>query len=708
MFSTTLLTRGIGLLAACLLILTGSPARVWGQQRCATDQHWLRSRNADPALARAADQWEANWAIQNQAPPQRRNVRKVPVVVHIIQSTNIVRISDARVQSQIDVLNEDYRRRNADTSLIPAVFQAISADTEIEFCLATIDPGGCPTTGINRVVSPVHAIHNDNQEAQLKALIQWNPRMYLNMWVPEDITGLLGYATFPTALNFAPQLDGVVINGGFFGRGAGTPPSVFDQGRTVTHEVGHWLGLFHTFQGGCAGTSPSSCPTAGDGICDTPPTANANFNCPPTQNTCIETPTDLEDQTMNYMDYGDDRCLYLFTQGQQARMYFYLDNLRSQVWSPSNLSATGCDGTVSPGCAPVAAFTSDLRSVCVGSPVRFSDRSSGPANSWQWTFAGGSPGTDTSAAPVVTYSQPGTYAVSLVASNALGSASQSDTAWITAVNPLSAPTSEGFEASANLPIGWAVEDEDQQGSWEVSGTAASAGLQCARLPLYTLSGTGTHESLITHPYDLSTLASATFTYDRAYKRRSAFAIDSLYIFASTDCGLSWVQIRQLAGGTLASVPGLAISTPYVPQPADWKTDTLDLSPFVGHVGVKLKFEVRSGGGQNLYLDQLNLDGIVGQAPAADWTANLDLLPNPSSRNPVIRFVLPRANQPLLRLLSLDGRQLWEAQLDRQGAGEGRFSLPEALYAALPPGCYLLHMQTQQGQATRRLVKLETR
>jgi PKD repeat protein len=708
MFSTPTLLCRKGILSTALLLLATAFSTVSAQQRCATDDHWARNLAANPQLARSAAQWEQAWAQQDQQFVQRRNVRKIPVVVHLIQSNGLQRISDARVQSQIDVLNEDYRRLNADTNLVPAVFQGVAADTEIEFCLATIDPSGCPTTGINRIISPAHAQHNDNQEAQLKALIQWNPRMYLNMWVPEDITGLLGYATFPASLNFSPQLDGVVINGGYFGRGFGTPVSSFDQGRTVTHEVGHWLGLFHTFQGGCAGTTATNCTTGGDGICDTPPTANSNFGCPQTQNTCTETPTDRPDQTMNYMDYADDRCLYMFTQGQGTRMYFYLDNVRSQLWSASNLTATGCDGTVSPGCAPLAAFRAGQLSACVGTPVHFSDLSSGPPSAWQWTFPGGTPATDTSANPVVTYAQAGVYDVSLTIHNAFGGDSLTQVAYITVVNPLSAPASESFEASTNLPLGWTVEDEDQLGSWAVTATAGSAGQQSALLPLFSLGGDGSHESLTTVPYDLSTLGSATFTYDRAYKRRSAFAIDSLRILVSTDCGESWTQVRQLAGSTLATVPGLAVATSYVPVAADWKTDTLDLTPFVGHAGVKLKFEVRSGGGQNLYLDQLNLDGFVGTAPATAWTPALSLLPNPSSSSPEVRYQLPRAARPLLRLHGMDGRLVWADDLGHQHAGSHSLTLPAATYDALAPGIYLLQIQTADGQAQQRMLKLETR
>jgi PKD repeat protein len=696
-----------GLLIVFLLGLA-PVLHVAAQQRCATDAHWAQQVATHPQLARAAAQWEQDWAQQAQQRPSTRSVRKIPVVVHLIQSNGIARISLDRVQSQIDVLNEDFRRRNADTSLIPAAFQGVSADTEIEFCLATIDPNGCPTNGVNRIISPANAVHNDNQEAQLKALIQWPPRQYLNMWVPEDVTGLLGYATFPTALNFSPQLDGVVINGGFFGRGFGTPPSSFDQGRTVTHEVGHWLGLFHTFQGGCSGTTATNCTTGGDGICDTPPTANANFGCPPNQNTCTETPTDLPDQTMNYMDYGDDRCLYMYTEGQGARMYFYLDNLRSQLWSPANLTATGCDGTVSPGCAPVAAFRANLRSACVGTPVRFTDLSTGPPTTWQWNFPGGSPATDTSANPSVTYAQAGVYDVILSISNSFGSQTLTQPGYITVVNPLSAPASEGFEASTSLPAGWEVQDEDLQGSWQVTATAGSAGTNSALLPLFSLGNGGSHEVLTTQSYDLSGLGSAFFTYDRAYKRRSAFAIDSLRILASSDCGETWTTLRQLAGSTLATVPGLSVSVGYFPAAADWETDTLDLGPFVGHNGVKLRFDVKSGGGQNLYLDQLNLDGTVGQPLTAQWRPGIRLLPNPSADNPDIQYTLPRAAAPTLRLYDLSSRLNFELQLPAQAAGTHLVRLPAAYHATLPAGLYLLQLQTADGQALQRMLKLESR
>ncbi|MEM7039857.1 MAG: zinc metalloprotease, partial [Bacteroidota bacterium] len=278
-------------------------------EHCGTDgiyqtqlQQSVTFRSLESQIERAYQQRLQQLAAHPHARTSG-SVRTIPVVVHVIQTSDQVLVTDARIQSQIDVLNEDFRLLNADTSNIPAEHRPVAADTEIEFCLATIDPDGCPTNGIVRIVSASLANHDMDDAAQLKGLSQWDPYSYLNIWVPVNIQGgTLGYATFPINLNFAPSQDGVVVASQYFGRGAGVPPSAFNLGRTTTHEVGHWLGLFHTFQNGCAGTTAATCTTGGDLVCDTPPTANSNFGCPNTQNTCTETPTDFNDQTINYMD----------------------------------------------------------------------------------------------------------------------------------------------------------------------------------------------------------------------------------------------------------------------------------------------------------------------------------------------------------------------------------------------------------------------
>lgn len=271
----------------------------------------------------------------------------IPVVVHVIYSNNANAVTNTRIQSQIDVLNEDYSRTNSDASNTPAAFQGVAANTDIQFCLATRDPQGNTTTGINRIQNS-QANHNMNQAATLKSIVQWDPYSYLNVWVVESINGgnILGYATFPTNLAGNPNLDGVVCASPFFGFGSSGAP--YNRGRTMTHEVGHWLGLFHTFQGGCAGMTQSNCASGGDLCCDTPPTSQPAYGCPSTRNTCSETfPSNQNDMTMNFMDYVDDQCMNLFTTDQSNRMNFYLNTTRAALQSSQGCQGGGGGGTTS-------------------------------------------------------------------------------------------------------------------------------------------------------------------------------------------------------------------------------------------------------------------------------------------------------------------------------------------------------------------------
>ena len=312
---------------------------------CATMDAHDDALQRHPGLAAYEEQTEERFRRFMDNPDNHRSTGTVtiPVVFHVIYSINQNLVPSSRLQSQIDVLNEDYSRTNSDAGNTPAAFQGVAANTNIQFCLATVDPNGNPTTGINRVQNSNANTSYPNGEAALKNVIQWDPYSYLNVWVVENISGgVLGYATFPSSLAFDPQLDGIVLDQKYTGRNS--PGSPFNLGRTGTHEVGHWLGLLHTFQGGCAGLSQSTCNSQGDRVCDTPPTSGPNYNCPGTQNTCSETfPSNQNDMTMNYMDYVNDACMNLFTNDQSIRMNFFLGGDRVAIQS-----SNGCGTTSGP------------------------------------------------------------------------------------------------------------------------------------------------------------------------------------------------------------------------------------------------------------------------------------------------------------------------------------------------------------------------
>lgn len=225
----------------------------------------------------------------------------IPVVFHVLYNTTAENISEAQVLSQLQILNDDFRRLNSDQDNV----WAQAADTQIEFCLASQDPDGNPTDGILRVPTDVTSFGTNDA---MKFTSQggsdaWPAADYMNFWVCDLGASLLGYAQFPGG---PANTDGIVCNYTATGN-IGTASAPFDLGRTATHEVGHYLNLRHIWgDGGCG---------ASDFVDDTPDSDGPNYGCALGNVAC-----GTEDMVQNYMDYSDDACMNLFTQGQSDRM----------------------------------------------------------------------------------------------------------------------------------------------------------------------------------------------------------------------------------------------------------------------------------------------------------------------------------------------------------------------------------------------------
>lgn len=694
----------LGLL--CLTASASLPASAQNPSHCATDDlhsAYLESHPAHRAyLETVQEEYQRFLSTQRSAAA----TYTIPTVVHIIQTSPLQTVSDARVLTQMDVLNEDFRKLNADTASIPSDFQNIAGDSDIEFCLASIDPNGCPTTGINRVVSSL-SVHTTSAAAQLKGLIQWDPYKYLNIWVVESINGggVLGYATFPTSLGGNPNLDGVVIGEEYFGRGEGTPAGAFNLGRTTTHEIGHWLGLFHTFQGGCVGLSPTNCTFQGDQVCDTPPTSGPNYGCPGPQNTCLETVNDLPDQTVNFMDYANDACLLMFSQGQGDRMHFFLNTIRNNLSSASNLSATGCDGTTSPGCAPTAAFSANIQSVCVGDTVFFQDESIGLPTSWNWTFQGGSPATSTDENPMVVFNSPGNYEVMLEVNNSFGSADVTETNYINVAASSLPPLVEGFENNPLYPDDWYGVDGDGGGTWILSSSAASSGSNSLYVVNFGANYNGTADDLVTAPIDMSSLGMAELTFDRAYRRFNSFTRDTLQVQVSPDCGRTWTTEWQADGLALATVGGLQVTSAFVPTASQWQQDTVDLSSYLGSPNVRIRFRCIGGGGQDLYLDNVNIDGIVSAAGAVDQIADFAVV-SPFVNEIDVRYRLTSGSEIEFVLRDVSGRTVYQVNEGKKGRGMHASLLQSGSIESLPGGIYFLTARAEGRIVTRKLIKIQ--
>jgi Pregnancy-associated plasma protein-A len=245
----------------------------------------------------------------------------IECAVHIVYNEDSENISDAQIESQISVLNQDFRAQNMDKSKVPAVWEGLVVDTNIQFALASEDPAGNSTTGITRTTTDRRAFGVDDsvKSAATGGVDPWPTDRYLNVWVCTLRGGLLGYAQFPGG---PPETDGVVIRNTAFGT-TGTATAPFNGGRTATHEVGHFLNLRHIWGDDflCA---------ASDLVADTPNAAGPNYGKPNFPHvSCNNGPNG--DMYMNYMDYVDDDSMFMFTPQQVARMLATLEGPRSAL-----------------------------------------------------------------------------------------------------------------------------------------------------------------------------------------------------------------------------------------------------------------------------------------------------------------------------------------------------------------------------------------
>ncbi|MBL8041969.1 MAG: hypothetical protein JNL86_03525 [Nitrospira sp.] len=294
------------------------------RRTCGTQNVHLRlmSSSQEYVANRARSNNHALEYARTRGAFQRPGVTVIPVVVHVVYNIPAQNISDAQINSQIEVLNKDFRKTNPDIASLPGVFAPLAADARIEFKLAEKDPANSPTNGITRTSTVSASFIDDDKvkSATTGGHDAWPSDKYLNLWVCPLGGGLLGYAQFPGG---PTATDGVVINCTAFGT-IGTAAAPFNLGRTATHEIGHFLNLNHIW-----GDDGSAC-SGTDFVGDTPNQAGPNYGTPAFPHvTCSNGPNG--DLFMNYMDYVDDQAMFMFTAGQITRMQACLDGDRSTL-----------------------------------------------------------------------------------------------------------------------------------------------------------------------------------------------------------------------------------------------------------------------------------------------------------------------------------------------------------------------------------------
>lgn len=660
-------------------------------------------------------------------------VRVIPIVFHVIHEYGEENISDQQVQDAVRILNEDFGKKNQDTIVVVSPFDTIIGNTNLEFRLASLDPYGNCTNGIEHIYN-----HQTIAGDSYSKLNQWDRDKYLNVWVigtmdDPDVAGFAHYPTDVTGTGF--WRDGVVMVHSSTGS-IGTGDDY--HSRALTHEVGHYLGLSHTWGNNNDPEAASNC-DLDDGIGDTPNCAGIG-HCDLAANTCTE-PTlpgnywsfDVIDNVQNFMDYS--YCSRMFTNGQSNFMNNVLDQQtsgRNNLYTATNLQETGTTTLTPVTCIPVADFYVDanggtgnvgpnanIMTACVNDPVEFRDASwKAGVTSWSWSFPGASPATSTNQHPIVTYAAPGWYNVTLTVANSVGSDTKTINNMIYVQGDwaeYTGPKMEDFNQHANFWI--SHNPEDNYASFNRVNSGGKSNTPCFKLNNFkNVSGAqmftedwyyndrlaNSKDYLISPAIDLRNTTNVTISFDYAYGTRATEAADiteKLMVYSSRDCGKTWVQ-REMLTGTVLLTGGYVGNTDYVPTTnQDWKTASFTYTPNASDNKTKFKFEfIASDFSSNFYFDNFNISGTLGIDDNGIVSA-VSIAPNPVATGSDLSVEIANTESGMqLVVMDLKGTVISTTAVPAS-SGVQTINIP----MNVAKGCYILNAVHGTAKSTHRVV-----
>lgn len=699
-------------LFALFIGLSGSSAMAQ-HYTCGTDVEHAKLLRANPKLMQQID------AIRQQEASQRNGVASgiddsvlvIPTVVHVIHNYGSENISVAQINDALRILNEDFQLKNADTNLVLPFFKSRIGNPRVEFRLAQKDPQGNPTMGITRTVSE----QTNSADNGVKDLIGWGTK-YFNIWIVSNIaSGAGAYAHYPGSVQ--PSYEGVVARASQFGSIGASGPSNFSA-RTLTHEVGHYLNLPHTWGSTNTPGDAGNCSTD-DGVADTPNTIGvAAQNCNRAMPGCVAGEiANVE----NYMDYSN--CARMYTQGQVSRMRTALASSvggRSNLWSLNNKILTGVNnGYVAPLGVPRPDFTVSLKQLCSGKTVSFTASvynvisDSIPNIKYRWVFTGGTPSVSFGNQANVTYNTAGTYAVKLITSNSAGRDSIQKTSYITVLEGNSfysaASPSESFDVNTFPNFAGASGKSWQVGSgWQrrigIAKTgAASLGIDNRFVPDQTIS------SISSSGFDLTGIEQPVYlSFDLAFARTSTTSRDVLKVYVSTNCGSTWSPALYTKTAVSSTSPlgttGSTLvpsNTVFIPTATQWRRELVNLNNYATATNLRIKFEMTSRTGNWLYIDDVTiLKNPLVSISEALHKFKVNVYPNPFEDAAQVSYTLTESENVSAVVTDMLGREVWSANQHKQEVGEHAIELPTSLAS----GMYILNLQIGEQRMAQKIVK----
>ncbi len=620
-----------------------------------------------------------NWI--NQKIADRRNSpqilrtqegpRVIPVVVHVIHNGTPVgtgtNIPDAQIATQIRILNEDFRRLNADANRTPAEFLPVAADSNIEFILAKQDPSGLPTTGIVRVQG-TKTVYTPDDAVLIGSLSQWNPEEYLNVWVVPIVQPFIGYASFPVSnlpgLNFSPVpviTDGVTIDYRFFGAGGSATSA--SLGRTATHEVGHYLGLRHIWgDGGCG---------VDDFVLDTPEQDNSNTVCNanPSRFSCGN-----NNMIQNYMDYTPDACMNLFTRGQVERFNVVLENSPRRATLVNNRATK--DPVLSNRDLALLRIIQPTEAICnltITPQVEVQNAGSDAIFAARIEFRRNGTLIESRRFPV---NLPTGASTSLSFNPALLTAGNNQLEFlITQVNDQtdqkadnnSKTTNPVFQGEIALPYTydintfpgqWVISNPDQSLTWQkTSITIAGQSQPAVFIRHYEYEAPGQYDYLISPLIDLAKYPNAQLVFEVAHApyNQAGFQ-DELLVSVAQDCGsnFSVSDVPYIKSGTRLETSTSTLNEFVPTSDAQFRTEIVNLKKFGSLGRVRVAIATKNAFGNNIYLRNirilpqeelkydLKIENIVSPTAISSGLHENEVIQITNSGNlPVSRFVFTR-------------------------------------------------------------------